>query len=280
MPLKKLLSNLWRTSNLNHKLTDMLHLLSDDYVQRNMMQHPRYADPNKLNRYEFKVYSQNGEDGILQEIFERIGTTNKVFVEFGVGNGLENNTAFLLMKGWSGSWIEGSADFVTEIQREFKPLLEQKTLHVQQAFITAENIESLFRNAHIPAEFDLLSIDIDGNDYWVWKAITHYTPRVVVVEYNATFPPPVEWIKPYNAAWMWDGSTNFSASLQAYERLAAEKGYVLVGCNFTGSNAFFVRRDLAGEHFAAPHTAAHHYEPARYFLRLGRGHERRFIPTA
>ena len=240
-------------------------VMVSDYVQRHLFSGPRYQEPKRLNRHEFSVYSQGGEDGIVQEIFRRIGVTNRYFVEFGVGDGLENNTAYLLFKGWSGTWIEGSSNFTQLIQRRFRNLMEQKRLTVAQAFITAENIETIFARCAVPPEFDLLSVDIDGNDYWVWRAILNYRPRAVVIEYNAAFPPPVNCVMRYNPQHQWQGTMNFNSSLSALEQLGASKGYRLVGCGFSGVNAFFVRDDCAGDHFAAPFTAANHYEPPRYF---------------
>jgi hypothetical protein len=273
--LKSALSRLWHTSNANHKLSRLLEIETEDFIQRYLFQNPRYASPLRLNRSEFKVYSQNGEDGIIEEIFRRIGTTDKFFVEFGVGNGLENNTAYLLVKDWSGLWLEGHHPSVEFIHREFARAIAAKQLRVQETFITAENIVALFEQNAVPVEFDMLSIDIDGNDYHVWKALERYRPRVVVMEYNATFPPPTVWIKKYDPTWMWDGSIGFGASLKAFEQLGAEKGYSLVGCNFAGANAFFVRNDLLGENFYAPFTAEEHFEPHRSYLRYTSGHERR-----
>jgi hypothetical protein len=276
--LKRTLSQLWQTSNANGKLTDLLELSSADYIQTHLHGNPRYADPRRLQRHEHKCYSQNGEDGIIEEIFRRIGTTNKHFVEFGVGNGLENNTALLLIKGWTGAWIEGDKTCTDVIQTTFARQIADKQLHIQNAFITAENIEQLFAHATVPHEFDLLSVDIDGNDYWVWKAIERYTPRVVVIEYNSTFPPQVEWVKAYNPAWMWDGTTAFSASLKSLEKLGASKGYALVGCDFRGVNAFFVHQEViaasGGDRFYAPFTAEEQYEEPKYFLRRIGGHPR------
>lgn len=273
--LKVALSRLWHTSNANHKLSRLLEIETEDFIQRHLFQNPRYASPLRLNRSEFKVYSQNGEDGIIEEIFRRIGTTDKFFVEFGVGNGLENNSAYLLVKDWSGLWLEGNHASVEFINREFARAIAAKQLRVQETFITAENIVALFEQNAVPVEFDMLSIDIDGNDYHVWKALERYRPRVVVAEYNATFPPPTVWIKKYDPTWMWDGSIGFGASLKAFEHLGAEKGYSLVGCNFNGANAFFVRNDLLGESFHAPFAAEEHFEPHRSYLHYTSGHKRR-----
>ncbi|MCU0426315.1 MAG: hypothetical protein MUF71_11890 [Candidatus Kapabacteria bacterium] len=273
--LKNALSRLWHTSNFNNKLSRLLEIHTEDFLQRHLFQNPRYASPQRLNRFEFKVYSQNGEDGIIEEIFKRIGTTNKFFVEFGVGNGLENNSAYLLVKDWSGLWLEGDRASVEFIKSEFAREIAAKRLRVQETFITAENIAALFEQHSVPQEPDMLSIDIDGNDYHIWKALHAYRPRVIVVEYNATFPPPMVWIKKYNPTWQWDGSIGFGASLKAFEELGKERGYSLVACNFVGANAFFVRNDLLGNKFHAPFTAEEHYEPHRSQIRYTTGHTRR-----
>ena len=258
-------------------LTDkLLNIMADEYVSKYLHENPKYSEPGRLNRYERQVFSQAGEDGIIDEIFTRVGTTNQFFVEFGVGNGLENNTTCLLTKGWRGYWIEARDEWVRHIERDFRDLLDTKQLVVQQAFITAENIESLFEAANVPNEFDLLSIDVDGNDYWVWKAIASYNPRVVVVEYNALFGPDVRWAMRYNPAAIWNRTSYHGASLKSLEALGEEKGYRLVGCSFAGVNAFFVRHDLVGDTFCAPFTAENHYEPARYHLVRTVGHPRGF----
>lgn len=236
----------------------------------------RYDDPKRLSRFGFQVNSQNEEDGIIAEIFKRIGTTDRFFVEFGVEDGLECNSAYLLTEGWKGMWIEADRDAVKSIRNRFDFWIRRGELKVQQQFITAENIETLFRQGGVPDEFDLLSIDIDGNDYWVWKAITTYKPRVVIIEYNAVFPPTKRWIVKYNPDAVLGRDSYFGASLKSMELLGAVKGYKLVGCNFTGANAFFVREDLAHDLFCEPYTAEKHYEPPRYFLMRAFGYQRGF----
>ncbi|MGH8246647.1 MAG: hypothetical protein ACREUU_09470 [Gammaproteobacteria bacterium] len=233
-------------------------------------------DPRRLSGHEATIYSQSGEDGIIAEIFRRVGVTNRYFVEFGSGDGRENNTVLLLVAGWSGLWLEAHAEFVKTASETFQREAGEKRLIARQAFVTAENIEDLLRSANVPRAFDLLSIDIDRNDYWVWKAIGSYQPRVVVIEYNAVFPPGVSWVVNYEPTSYWDGSSHFGASLTALERLAREKGYSLVGCNLLGSNAFFVRSELAGDKFASPLTAENHFQPARYYFAWYKsGHPRR-----
>jgi hypothetical protein len=233
---------------------------------RAILSEPRYQDPKRLNRHEYRVFSQNGEDGIIAEIFRRIGTTNRFFVEFGAADGFENNTVLLLRQGWSGLWIEGDPDLVARARGHFRAEIDGSKLTVMQAFITAENIEDLFRRGGVPDELDLLSIDIDRNDYYVWEKIAHYRPRAVVIEYNPLFPPTMSWVIPYDPQGMWDKTSRMGASLKALADLGSRNGYSLVGCSLAGANAFFVRSDLLGDHFLGPYTAENHYERSRYNL--------------
>jgi hypothetical protein len=227
---------------------------------------PRHADPRRLVRYGFKVYSQCDEDGIIQEIFRRIGTTNRTFVEFGIEAGIEGNSVKLLIEGWRGLWLDGVDQHISQIHKRFKTFVESRHLAASQAFITAENINSLIAQGGVTGEIDLLSVDIDHNDYWVWQAIDVVNPRVVVIEYNATLHPPLSLVVPYEPNRTWDGSNFYGASLEALVRLGRNKGYQLVGCNFAGTNAFFVRNDLVGDLFLNPPTAEEHYEPPRYYF--------------
>ena len=234
---------------------------------------PKYSDPRRLIHSELKVFSQFGEDGIIAEIFRRIGVTNRYFVEFGSADGMENNSVYLLRQGWSGLWLDGSDSAIARARAHFAPEIERGQLKAEVAFIMAENIEQLFSSYEVPSEPDLLSIDIDRNDYYIWKAIGQYRPRVVVIEYNAVYPPGIEWVVDYQHDAMWDGTSHFGASLSALETLGKEKGYALVGCCLAGLNAFFVRQDLLQEKFVGPFTAQTHYEPPRYWLHWG-GHRR------
>jgi hypothetical protein len=236
------------------------------WLLEHILAEPRYDDPRRLERYGRSVYSQNEEDGILAEIFRRIGTTNRRFLEFGVGDGLQNNTLCLLEQGWTGAWLEGDRDHVIAIERGFRRKIDAGRLNVRNAMIDRDNIDDLIRALALPRDLDLLGIDIDGNDYFVWEAITVIEPRVVVIEYNAKFPPPMHWVIDYNPTHSWDGSDQFGASLESLTDLGRRKGYRLVGCNITGTNAFFVRSSLAGSHFADPADAVALYQPARYFL--------------
>jgi hypothetical protein len=181
-------------------------------------------------KHEKRIYSQNGEDGIIAEIFRRIGTTNKFFVEFGVRDGTECNTRLLRTQGWQGVCMDGG------FQNE----------NVHQVFLTAENINDSFKSFGVPKEFDLLSIDVDGNDFWIWKAVS-YSPRCVVIEYNSHLPPDKPLTIPYDPGFRWSRRPHddfFGASLQAMIELGKMKGYEYVCVNEALNNgyvnAFFV----------------------------------------
>ena len=189
-----------------------------------------------LKSCESRVYSQGGEDGVLERIFECIGTTNRYFVEFGAKDGLElSNTAHLrLDKGWKGLLMEGEGPVADGVVQEF---------------ITAENINSLFAHYNVPESFDLLSIDIDGNDYWVWRALVDYRPRVIVVEYNIYFQLDDPRTIPYEPGRIWDATGYHGASLAALRKLGCEKGYSLVHTDSWMPNAIFVSSDLLSPEF-------------------------------
>ncbi len=233
----------------------------------------RLDNPLFLERYGYKVYSQNDEDGIIQEIFKRIGITNKKFVEFGVQDGTESNSHYLLFLDWAGLWIEGSKEYVNEINNKFNQPIKNGKLRVLNSFITRENINSLIESQGITGEIDLLSIDIDGNDYYIFEEINCINPRVIIAEYNAKFPPECEWRMMYDKDFVWSGSDKHSASLKAFEKLAEKKGYNLVGTNAIGVNAFFVRKDLTKNLFATPPTAENLYNPPRFHIRYKSGYE-------
>jgi hypothetical protein len=213
-----------------------------------------------LSQSERRITSQNGEDGILDAIFSQIGTTNKFFVEFGCGDGSECNTARLDQRcGWRGVLMDG------------QPGNGMGGLQIHREFITAENINALFAKYSVPHEFDLLSIDIDGNDYWIWKAIRH-RPRVVVIEYNASIAQDEALVLPYSSDFCWDGTDYFGASLRALQALGNSKGYELIYCERAGVNAFFVAREALPEEISSG-GLSELYRPANYFW-CGLSHRR------
>jgi hypothetical protein len=196
---------------------------------------------------EFRAFSQWGEDGILQHLLRHIAVARKVFVEFGVENYTESNTRFLLTNdNWAGLVIDGSTKNVDYIKRD--DIYWRFNLKAENAFISRENINDLIRRNGIEGEIGLLSIDIDGNDYWVWEAIDAVVPSIVVVEYNARFGPERAVTVPYDADFVRTSARNsniyYGASLAAFCLLGKRKGYSFVGCNKAGNNAFFVQSEL------------------------------------
>jgi hypothetical protein len=145
--------------------------------------------------------------------------------------------------GWSGDFLESGAEDHCHLNDKYRLNSRVTTIH---AAVTARNVEPLFEQAGVPEQFDVLSIDIDGNDYWVWRALSRFTPRVVVIEYNANLALDAPVVMPHDDEHRWDGTDYFGASLAAYCRLGEEKGYVLVHTDRTGANAFFVRAEEAG----------------------------------
>jgi len=214
--------------------------------------HLQKAPIKDLFPYETRFLSQHGEDGVLRAIFALIGETNRYFVEFGAGDGRECNSSYLLKKGWKGLLMDG---------RPWEGLSQQP---VQQEFITAENINSIFEKHQVPETFDLLSIDIDGNDYWVWKALSpRYRPRVIVAEYNSNVGPIDSLTINYDPSFKWDGSSYYGASLAALKKLGESKGYELIGCESSGVNAFFVEKSLVKNRFL-PGDITDLYRPPIY----------------
>ena len=237
----------------------------------------RYRDPKRLLAHGAQHWSQNYEDGMIAEIFRRIGTTTKTFLEIGVGDGSENNTTLLLALGWSGSWIEASSTCYSSISDQLGKMPEaSKRLKVKQSFVTPDNVNGLLKELGVPQEIDFFSLDIDLNTYHIWVALEYFRPRVIAVEYNAAIPSNEAWVHPLQANGSWDYTQPFGASLKAFELLGTRFGYSLVGCDITGINAFFVRNDLVKDLFPAPHTSEDHYEPARYHLWHRLGHPQKF----
>jgi hypothetical protein len=194
-----------------------------------------------LSAAELRVFSQNGEDGVLAEIFDRIGDGDRFFVEFGAEDGLEGNTRFLReVLGWRGVYIEADPERHQRLEARVDP----RACTVVRSTVTPQNIESLLEQAGVPGAFDLLSIDIDGQDYYVWEAITRYRPRVVVVEYNAGLAPGRSLVEPPGTG-PWDRTEFFGASIEALTALGRSKGYVLVHTELAGVNAFFVADECA-----------------------------------
>lgn len=264
---------------INENMIHIKELLS--YITNNtaISSNEKYRDQRCLAFYLSQVYSQNNEDGIIAEIFRRIGNKTFRFVEIGVENGLQNNTRFLLQNNWKGVWIEANESNVEEIKNYFYREIKESSLEVIKNHVTRENINSLFKKINIPNEFDFLSIDIDMNTHHIWDELNGYKPMVACIEYNASIPPSIDFSIPYDSDAKWDHTNFFGAGLKTLEFIGRKKGYTLVGCDCNGVNAFFVRDDLVADKFLSPFTAEFHYQQPRYASMLHHFGHLPFRPT-
>jgi hypothetical protein len=186
-----------------------------------------------LSNYEKQHYSQQGEDGVIQKILEVIGDDSKYYVEFGAMDGhYLSNTKYLRdYCNWKGLLLDSGH--------------EDPSINLHRAHVTASNINELFAQYEVPYNLDVLSIDIDSNDFYVWKAIDNkYRPRLVVIEYNASHLPNEDKVVMHNPNHYWDGTNYYGASILAMYHLGRSKGYSLVYAENRGVNLFFVRDDL------------------------------------
>ena len=233
---------------------------------------PEKNEANKgLSFYEASLFSQNGEDGIIRYIFSQIGFDSRYFVEFGFGAHQCNSLRLILHENFKGLMMDGSE----EQCRIFNLTCKAKGIsdvHAVNAFIDRDNLEHLIRSNNIPAEIDFLSIDVDGNDYWFWRCLQCINPRVICIEYNSGIGSKYSWTIPYNKEF-----ERFSAhpsgffagaSIKALESLGEKKGYRLVGCDTTGTNAFFLRNDL-GNNQIPTLKASEAFRPHQNWIQRG-----------
>ena len=229
--------------------------------------------PYNLTARRFSLSSQNEEDGIIHAIFDTVGEGSRRFVEIGAGtNG--GNSGFLASEcGWSGMMLEANEDRLSKLKMHFEPL----GVTCLSDWVARENINDFIRNSGCEGEIDLLSIDIDGNDYWIWEAVTACSPRLVIIEYNSLFGPDRAVVVPYDPEFdrhrfveaAEGGHYYFGASLQALSRLAEQKGYRLILTEPRGVNAFFLRNDVGQEIPACDPSSAY-----RMLVKYGRrGHD-------
>jgi hypothetical protein len=213
------------------------------------MQRPDWNKP--LCQHEFKVFSQWGEDGIIQFLVNHLDITNRTFIEFGVEDFSESNCRFLLMKDyWHGFVIDGSEKNISKLRASY--YYWQHQLAGRASFITRENVADLLNESGFEKRLGILSVDIDGVDYHVLEALDEWLPSILIVEYNDAFGNQRPVTVPYDPAFvrLQKHSSNqyWGANLPAFCHLAGKRDYALVGINGAASNAFFVRRDLLNEH--------------------------------
>lgn len=205
---------------------------------------------SSIHDAEFSIFSQWGDDGIIQWLTQNIKFPNHTFIEFGVEDYRESNTRFLMMNNnWTGLVMDGSESNIKAI--ESSEYFWQHELYARAAFITKENINELLALYNFHEDVGILHIDIDGNDYWIWNEIDVISPIVVIVEYNSVFGNERAITIPYNPSFIRSEAHSSclyaGASLPALHELAKSKGYVFIGCNSAGNNAYFVRKDLSSD---------------------------------
>jgi hypothetical protein len=202
--------------------------------------------PANIIDVEFSIFSQFGDDGIIQYLINNLDIKNKIFIEFGVEDYTESNTRFLMMNNnWSGFVMDGSIGNIERLQSQWYYWMYN--LESKAVFINKDNINNIIKLKKYPTDIGLMHIDLDGNDYYIWEAINAVTPIIVVVEYNSIFGinRPISVIYDENFIRNNAHYSNllFGSSLRSLYNLAMKKGYSFVGCNNAGNNAYFVRSD-------------------------------------
>ena len=203
---------------------------------------------DSLSDVEFKVYSQWGEDGIIEWLIQKLPISSNRFIEFGIGNYKEANTRFLIQNhNWRGLVIDSNLNYIHDVRND--EIYWKHDLTACHAFITKDNINNLITTNGFAGKIALLSIDIDGNDYWIWQAIEAVKPDIVICEYNGIFgdvyPITIPYEDNFQRTYAHYSNLYYGAGIRALDVLAVRKGYILLGSNSTGSNAFFIRKDLA-----------------------------------
>jgi hypothetical protein len=231
----------------------------------------RTTMPDNLLLAGYKVFSQGDEDGIIQALLDGLPPEqlSHTAIEIGCGDGRENNTHLLLLKGFRVCWLDGNPANIATIRQELGMEGESKgRLMVSESFVTRDNIAGLidrFCTFLGTTEPDFFSLDIDGNDLYVLgRAMETFRPKIVCVEYNGKFPPPLKLSIRYNPQHEWSGDDYQGASLQAFCDLLSD--YELVCCNILGSNAFFVEKRFGASYPSYAVSAL--YQPLRSHLRL------------
>ena len=221
-----------------------------------------------LQSKERSVYSQHGEDGVFEALIGKIPTAGNFIVEFGAYDGIcmSNSRYHVNEKGWSALLIEADSRFYSSLRDLYKDNHEVKTV---KSFVTTDNINDLFHDASVPQDFDILSIDIDSIDYYVWEALTEFTPKIVVIEYNASIPPDQTYVVEESKAVECSGTSREGASILSLYELGKRKGYQLVYAELNGANLFFVHEDYMGYFDAQDIQPRDVYQPPQFGILCG-----------
>lgn len=249
-----------------------------DEVKKNIL----HEMPENMVKYGQKCYSAGEEDGIIAAIFNKIKPDEKVFLEIGSGFGLENNTHFMLLSGWKGTWVDGNNQFIKTVSSKLGGSTFSKLL-IKNCFVDSNNIKQLFSETLVhfnTKEIDFFSIDIDGNDYAVTESMfsKKIFPKVICVEYNGKYPYPCKVKVTQEETFVWNNDDYMGVSLGAWVSLFSSYQYTLLCCDATGNNAFFIRNEFA--HLFQCYSPEQLYQPARYYLvrkRIGHSASLKFL---
>ncbi|MGD1808548.1 hypothetical protein ACP6PL_24360 [Dapis sp. BLCC M126] len=239
---------------------------------------PELVNKQGIEKYEYSLFSQNGEDGIIRYLFSEIGFGSKLFLEFGFGVTQSNSLRLILKEGFGGVFIDGN-ELSVKYFKQVAKLFGITNVVAISKFLNLNNLETTITQSGLPEEIDLLSIDVDGNDYWFWEAIKFLSPRIVIIEYNASLGQELSLSTLYDPNFNRHEkhSSGFycGASIKAFEILGKEKGYSLIGCDSNGVNAFFVRDDCLTENIQVISSQLA-YRPHKNRLERGLSSEEQF----
>ena len=261
--------NIYTSGQIQNNILTFICGVKDLLLQSETLQ-LQASHPNPLNKFGKKCFSQTDEDGITIEIVRRLNLETGIYAEFGVGNGLENNTLILAAMGWTGFWV-GSEDLSFDYSKA------SKFAYIKD-WITLENITNHAKTGLEKVKalnIDVISLDLDGNDiYFVEKLISsEISSKLFIVEYNAKFFPPAKFQIDYDPNHRWIGDDYFGAALINFVELFAKYGYKLICCNsHTGANAFFIRSEYEHLFEDVPSNILDIYTPPRYHLYYSYGH--------
>jgi hypothetical protein len=242
MIIKKILDRIYSNNNFSRELDSVKILLGNIISQNN-----KKKVEDNISSYEFSIFSQWGDDGIIDYLINNLDIKNKSFIEFGVQDYTECNTKFLLMnKNWKGLIIDEAENLINKIKNS--DIYWRFDLTAIKSFITKNNINNIFKENNFVGQVGLLSIDIDGNDYWIWDSINCVDPEIVIIEYNSRLGFEKAITIPYREDFERKkahySNIYYGASLKALINLGKKKNYIFIGCNSAGNNAYFIKSNL------------------------------------
>lgn len=252
--LKNIITNVFKRFFKNLTALDNIHNVEDDETKKILaakaiLHGYKFNNiaikKNNLTDYEFKVFSQFGDDGIIQFLVKYLDIKVKKFIEFGVTDYVESNTRFLLLNNnWEGMVMDGSNDEINKIKNSY--YYWRHNLKAKLLWVTKDNIDEFIISEGFKDEIGLLHVDLDGNDYWIWNSIKSISPVIFIAEYNSVFglnPWTIEYNESFQRTKYHYSNLYWGSSLSSLIDLSASKGYAFVGCNTAGNNAYFIRKD-------------------------------------